>query len=101
MRMGDREPRAPEIWGIWLILVALVLGLVWRLMYFPIWTTEHEYGLSMRILLTFIEVRPLQYVLERLGPAGWIIGGLGAYLVERARVGLTHIPGAKWNRERI
>src|SRR5438876_9593940 len=55
----------------------------------------------MRILLAFIVVEPLEFVVARVGPAAWIIGGVGAYLIESARAKLTDIPSRSWNRERI
>ena len=91
---AKREPL-----GIWLVLVALVLGLIWRLMYFPLWTVEQ--GLGMRILLSLITAQPLQFVLERTGPAGAIIGALGAILLESKRHDLAHGPGVLWTRERL
>ena len=97
--VGDRGQGVLEWSGIWLVLVALVLGLVWKLMYFPVWTVEH--GLSMQILLSYITVQPLQFVLERFGPAAGIIGIVGAYLIERGRHDTTHGLDRWWNRERL
>ena len=78
--------------------MALVLGLVWKFLYFPVWSPS---GSDMRILLAFIVVEPLEFVVARVGPAAWIIGGVGAYLIESARAKLTDIPSRSWNRERI
>ena len=96
--MGDHGRGLLEFWGIRLVLVALVLGLVWKFLYFPVWSAS---GSDMRILLAFITVEPLEFVLARVGPAAWIIGGVGAYLIESARAKLTDAPSRSWNRERI
>ena len=95
---GRWEARREPL-GIWLVLLALVLGLIWRLMYFPLWTVEQ--GLSMRILLSLITAQPLQFVLERTGPAGAIIGALGAILLESRSHDPAHGPGGLWTRERL
>ena len=96
--MGDGGRGLLEFWGIRLVLAALVLGLVWKFLYFPVWSAS---GADMRILLAFIVVEPLEFVVARVGPAAWIIGGVGAYLIESARAKLTDIPSRSWNRERI
>ncbi|TMA02219.1 MAG: hypothetical protein E6J92_05490, partial [Methanobacteriota archaeon] len=75
--MGDHGRDLLEFWGIRLVLVALVFGLVWKFLYFPVWSAS---GADMRILLAFIVVEPLEFVVARVGPAAWIIGGVGAYL---------------------
>src|SRR5207244_10643278 len=96
--MDDHGRGLLEFWGIRLVLVALVLGLVWKFLYFPVWSAS---GSDMRILLAFIAVEPLEFVLARVGPAAWIIGGVGAYLIESARAKLTNAPNRSSNRERI
>lgn len=93
--MDDRQRGLFGRWGTWLVLVALVLGLVWRLTYFPIWSAD---GSSMIILLAFIPVPPLAFVLERVGPVGAIVWVVGACLIERGRVDPTRV-GGRWNRE--
>jgi len=96
--MDDRRWGRPEVLGIGLVLAALVLGLVAELIYFAVWTSD---GSSMRILLAFIAVQPLQFVLERVGPAGAAVWVVGACLVETGRVDQTHVGGRRWNRERL
>lgn len=85
--------------GIRLLIVALVLSLVWKILYFPVWSIER--GLSMHTLLSFVTVPSLSFVLGRLGPAAVIIGVLGVYLIERGRRGPTHGLVSWWDRERV
>jgi hypothetical protein len=96
--VDDRQRQLRELWGIRLVLVALVLGLVWSLMYFPIWSND---GSSMLILLGYVTVQPVQFVLERVGPGGAIVWLVGACLIESRRVDLTSLDGGRWNRERL
>src|SRR5256886_11867479 len=96
--MGDYGRGLIEFWGIRLVLVALILGLVWKFLYFPVWSAT---GSDMRILLAFIAVEPLEFVAARVGPAAWIIGAVGEYLIESTRAKLTDAPSRSWNRERI
>jgi hypothetical protein len=97
--VGGYGSETREIWGIRLVFVALVMGLVWELLFFPVWSFDQ--GLNMRILLAFITVQPLQFILERVGPVGAIIVVVGAYLIERARPDPMPLAGRVWNRERL
>ena len=76
----DRTRRSVERGGTWLLLVALGLGLLGKLMYFPIWTADR--GLSMRILLSYVTVEPVSFILERLLPGAGIIGLAAIALIE-------------------
>jgi hypothetical protein len=88
-----------ELHGLRLVLVALVLGLVASVMYFPIWTFDR--GLTMRILLAYITVEPLQFLLARVLPGAGILGVLAILLLEAGRRPSGTRVGSRWNRERV
>src|SRR2546423_14913529 len=69
--MGDHGRSLLEFWGIRLVLVALVLGLVWKFLYFPVWSAS---GAAMPILLAFITMELLEFVLVHVGPSAFIVG---------------------------
>jgi hypothetical protein len=95
--MSDLQRELRERWGLWLVLVALVLGLVSSLTYFPVWSAD---GSSMLALIGFIPNSPLLFVLERVGPVGAIVWVVGAALIESGRLDPTSLNG-RWNRERL
>jgi hypothetical protein len=88
-----------ELHGLRLVLVALVLGLVASVMYFPIWTFDR--GLSMRILLAYINVEPLQFLLAPTLPGAGIFGLLAILALETGRRASRTRVGSWWNRERV
>jgi len=85
--------------GIGLLFVSLVLGLIGNLVYFPIWTIDR--GLSMRALLAYVTVPPLQYILERVLPGAGVVGFLAIVLIEAGRERSQRSFGSWWNRERL
>ena len=95
----DRTRRSVERGGTWLLLVALGLGLLGKLMYFPIWTADR--GLSMRILLSYVTVEPVWFILERLLPGAGIIGLAAIALIEAGHGRSRDVLGSRWNRERV
>src|SRR5437867_7465060 len=95
----DRTRRSVERGGTWLLLVALGLGLLGKLMYFPIWTADR--GLSMRILLSYVTVEPVSFILERLLPGAGILGLAAIALIEAGHGRSRDVLGSWWNRERV
>ncbi len=89
-----------EAYGIWILFVALVLGLTNGVVWFPVWSSGPE-GTGMRILLGFVTIQPLAFILERLLPGAAIVGILGAYLIESGRHEAPGGRGGRWDRARF